>query len=138
MKLKKEFFLIIGIASFIIILEIVTNKITEKSVIRIEGMIKKVNLLLNEGTNISEIDFNYKNQLEKEIENLKKEWFIEQDKLSIFSEHDELEKVTRCLITLEENAKNEEYKIALEDGSEFLYWLNHIKEKDKLELKNIF
>ena len=80
----------------------------------------------------------FKGDIEKKIGKLKENWLKKQDKLSYFSEHDELEKVSRCLITLEENVKNEEYEIALEDGSEFMYWLNHIKEKDKLELKNIF
>ena len=141
MKLKKEVILIIGISVFIIFLEIITNIITENSVKRIEEMINNINYKLNEILNISNNDTKYmqlKKEIENKIETLKREWLIEQDKLSIFSEHDELEKVTRCLITLQENTKNEEYEIALEDGSEFLYWLNHIKEKDKLELKNIF
>ena len=136
MKLKKEIFLIIGISVFIIILEIVTNIITEKSVIKIEEMINKINFELKQLSNEIERGVEnetYKKAMEKKIVELKKEWFKEQNKLSFFSEHDELEKVSRCLITLEENMKNEEYRIALEDGSEFLYWLNHIKEKDKLE-----
>lgn len=141
MKLKKEIILIIGISVFIIILELATNMITEKCVKNIEGEFGEINLRL---TNIKNMEketseySRYKKELEEEIEKLKKDWFLKQDKLSIFSEHNELEKVSKCLITLEENVKNEEYEIALEDGSEFCYWLNHIKEKDKLELKNIF
>lgn len=141
MKLKKEIFLIIGILSFIIVLEIVTNMITEISVEKID---KKINGINSNLSQISDMEINnpdyekYKKEIEKKIEDLKKDWFEEQDKLSFFSEHNELEKVSKCLITLEENTKNEEYTIALGDGKEFAYWLNHIKEKDKLELKNIF
>ena len=141
MKLKKEIILIISISAFIIFLEIFTNIITEKSVKNIEEKIKDINYALN---NIKMLDTkteehkNSKLDIEKKIEKIKEDWFLKEDKLSYFSEHNELEKVSRCLITLEENIKNEEYEIALEDSSEFVYWLNHIKEKDKLKLKNIF
>ena len=141
MKLKKEIILIIGISIFIIFLEIITNLITEESVKKIEEEIMEINVALREIKNMEQGNDeynNFKKELEKKIENLKKDWFLKQDKLSVFSEHNELEKVSKCLIGLEENTKNEEYEIALEDGSEFIYWLNHIKEKDKLELKNIF
>lgn len=141
MKLKKEIFLIIGISVFIIILELVTNLITEESVKKIEEEITEINVALREIKDMEQENDKYnifKKELEIKIGNLKKDWFLEEDKLSIFSEHNELEKVSKCLIGLEENTKNEEYEIALEDGSEFIYWLNHINEKDKLELKNIF
>ena len=141
MKLKKEIFLIIGISIFIIFLEIITNLITEESIKFIGEEIEEINFSLSK---IKDMNFEgeeykeFKGDIEKKIGKLKENWLKKQDKLSYFSEHDELEKVSRCLITLEENVKNEEYEIALEDGSEFMYWLNHIKEKDKLELKNIF
>ena len=141
MKLKKEIFLIIGISIFIIFLEIITNLITEESIKFIEEEIKEINFSLSKikDMNFEEQEYKeFKVDIEKKIGKLKENWLKKQDKLSYFSEHDELEKVSRCLITLEENVKNEEYEIALEDGSEFMYWLNHIKEKDKLELKNIF
>lgn len=141
MKLKKEIILIIGISIFIIVLEIITNLITEESTKYVEEEIREINSVLS---NIKNMDTGtqehkeYKSDVQNKIEKLKEDWLIKQDMLSYFSEHDELEKVSKCLIALEENVKNEEYKIALEDGSEFMYWLNHIKEKDKLELKNVF
>ena len=141
MKLKKEIFLIIGISIFIIFLEIITNLIAEESIKFIEEEIKEINFSLSKikDMNFEEQEYKeFKGDIEKKIGKLKENWLKKQDKLSYFSEHDELEKVSRCLITLEENVKNEEYEIALEDGSEFMYWLNHIKEKDKLEFKNIF
>ena len=141
MKLKKEIILIIGILVFIIGLEIITNIITENSVKDIENKIIEINSDLSKIKNMNQESNEYKEfkkNIEEKLKILKRDWFLKQDKLSIFSEHDELEKVSKSLIVLEENFKNEEYKIALEDGREFLYWLNHIKEKDKLELKNIF
>ena len=69
---------------------------------------------------------------------MKKIWSKEEDKLSMFAEHNELEKVTTSLVLLEENIENGQFNEALANGKEFLYKLNHIKEKDNLELKNIF
>ena len=72
MRLKKEFILIIGILSFIIILEIITNKITDKNIQEIREEIENVNekimLIkdLKENDNYEE----YKEQLEKDIKKL--------------------------------------------------------------------
>lgn len=140
MRLKKEFILIIGILSFIIILEIITNRITDKNIQEIRDEIENINeeiMLINdlkEKDNYEE----YKEQLEKDLKRLKDNWFEKQDELSFFSEHNELEKVSKCLIVLEENTKNEEFTIALSDGVELIYWLDHLRQKDKLELKNLF
>ena len=141
MKLKKEFFLVFFIISFIIILELVTNYISKNSVEDINEKMNKINETLEE-INIKKenntLDKNEQNLILEKINKLKKEWQIEENKLSLFIEHDELEKVTKCIIVLEENVKNEEYTIALEDGKEFIYWLYHFKEKDSMKLKNIF
>lgn len=140
MRLKKEFILIIGILSFIIILEIITNKITDKNIQEIREEIENVNEKIMVIKDLKENDNyeEYKEQLEKDIKKLKDNWFEKQDELSFFSEHNELEKVSKCLIVLEENTKNEEFAIALSDGAELVYWLDHLRQKDKLELKNLF
>lgn len=87
---------------------------------------------------IGKLERNQKEDVLKKIENLENVWQDNQNKLSYFIEHDELEKVTKCLIVLEENFENEEYANSLEDCKEFIYWLEHFKEKDSLKLKNIF
>ncbi len=104
---------------------------------------EKMNLIISMLENVKQLEG--KEEIEKkreellnEIETLKNYWTDKQDKLSFFIEHNELEKVTKCLVVLEENYKNEEYADALKDGKEFIYWLNHFKDKDTLNLKNIF
>ena len=79
MKLKKEIILIIGILVFIIILEIVTNIVTEKSVEFIEKEIIEINTDMSNIKNInSESSENekLKKDLGKKIKNLKKDWFL--------------------------------------------------------------
>lgn len=141
MKLKKEFILASCIIIFIFSLEIITNYISNKSVEKIsKGMNEILEYLMqNNNLNIQgKLSDEKKYMLNEKIGILKNEWIKEQNKLSMFAEHDELEKVTKCIIVLEENVKNEEYTSALEDGREFLYWLEHFKDKDKIEIKTIF
>ncbi len=107
----------------------------------VEEEIKSVISKIEENNNLyqkKELEKLNEKEVQKEIENLKKSWLEKQEKLSFFTEHDELEKVTECLIMLEENYRNQEYTIALQNSKEFLYWLKHFEEKDKLKLKNVF
>lgn len=107
----------------------------------VEEKINSVNLKLEEINDLyksNKLKESNEEELNKEIETLKTNWFKAQDKLAFFIEHDELEKVSKCLVVLEENCKNKEFTDALEDGNEFIYWLNHFREKDSLKLKNIF
>ena len=141
MKFKKEIILIVCVLMGIIILEIVTNSISKKSADKAMSGLEKIVQYLDEAVILDKSNLDneeFKENLKKEISSFKEEWFKEEKKLSIFTEHDELEKVSSCLIILEENARNEAYEIALENCAEFEYWLNHFKDKEKLVLKNIF
>ncbi len=138
MKFKKEILLIIIIILGIGILEFITSFCSQKSVNKISEKITSVQNKLYEITEAKE-NFNKetKDNLMKEIENLKNDWYSEEGKLAMFVEHNELEKITKAVVVLEENAKNEEFEVSLENACEFKYWLNHFAEKEKLKFKNI-
>lgn len=141
MKLKKEVILIIIILISIIILDFVTNYISEKSVKEIMAKLDEISILIETTkyqNNQNELSSETEKNLEEKVSNLKNEWNNKQNKLSMFVEHDELEKVTINIVLLEENIKNLEFVNAQEDEAEVKYWLNHFKEKEKLNLKNIF
>ena len=125
MGIKNEILLIIIIVVLIIFIEIITAKYTSKVVNLISYDAEKV---------LEEL---YNKSVQDSIIKLKQDWMQKEDILSCYIEHDELEKVTSNLVLLEENAKNEEYEQALLNVREFIYWLNHFKEKDELFLKNI-
>ena len=84
------------------------------------------------------VDEAFIDKLDEKLKKLRENWNEEEDKLAMFAEHNELEKVTTAIVLLEEYTKNEQYDDALANGKEFLYRLKHIKEKDDLKLKNIF
>ena len=125
MKLKKEIILVFFIIVFIITIEIVTNIYTENVVNEICEETEKI------------IDELYIRNVDNSIENLKIKWFEREKILSCYVEHNELDQVTNSLLSLEENAKNEEYEQALINGRDFLFWLEHFKNKNQLVLKNI-
>lgn len=141
MNLKKEVILIIIVIIAISILEILTSNISKKSIEKISNELDIVIKEIENNINLKEtgnLDDSSKENTKNKIKELKNDWIKEQDKLSMFVEHDELEKVTEALIILEENSKNEEYETALENSAEFKYWLKHFEEKERLKIKNIF
>lgn len=141
MKLKKEFIIVTIIIFFICGLEVITDNICEKSIDNIYKQIESVNTGVKKIQQLkskNELYDEEKNKLYATFNNLKNDWFKEEGKLSFFSEHDELEKVSKNIVIVQTNLELEEYAIALEHMQEAAYWLNHFKEKDSVKLKNIF
>lgn len=139
MRFKKEIILIIIIIVGIIILEIFTDFISENAVKKISSELDTIYNKVAEAAELkesNELSNQYKEDMQNKIKEFKDLWYVEQDKLSMFFEHDELEKVTKSLVIFEENSKNEEYETSLENIAEFRYWLYHFKEKEKMKLKN--
>lgn len=126
MGIKKKIELVIIIIILIVALEVITANYTNRIIDLISDDAEKVinKLYLKEGG-------------EEEIKKLKNDWLSKEDIFSCFIEHNELEKVTSSLIIFEENINNKEFNQALANGKEFIYWLNHFKQKEKLVLKNI-
>lgn len=113
----------------IIILDVCLNKCTNRlidSTLSELGILKE--FLVDEKDEESKI----------KGEELNKKWFEYENKLSFYIEHDELEKISAKIAIISENALNKEYESALEDVIETKYLLEHVKEKNKLKLSNIF
>ena len=141
MKIKKEYILIVLIIVSVLFLEGITNYIFKESNNKIS---KQINTIIDDLEQLHDLKDNnienkeLENNLSDKIKKLKSDWNSEENKLSMFAEHNEIEKVTACLVILEENIKNEQYDDALANGKEFVYRLNHVQEKDDLKIKNIF
>ena len=58
--------------------------------------------------------------------------------LSLYLEHDELEKVGNVNVRLFENVKNNEKEITLENIEEIKFLLEHIKNKSRLTIEGVF
>lgn len=129
MNNTQKILLIVGIIIIIGILEYIlltnTNRLVEDTLLQLDELKQ---LLKEEKYDDS------KNKSRK----LNDKWFEYEEKLSFFIEHDEIEKVSTKIAVILENTKNKEYKAALEDVMEMRFLLEHVKDKNKLKLKNIF
>lgn len=127
MKYKVEIVIILVILIIVSSLELITSSIT--------------NNVIDESFNKIE---NIKKELKKEnndedkIYNLLSFWNKEKMKMSLYIEHDELEKVGNIFARLKENAENEEFEEGLENIEEAKFLLDHIREKGRTNVQNIF
>lgn len=123
--LKKEIITIIIILIIVIGINFITDKIMSKTVYEIKDIITKIEKELSD-----KVD-------ENNVKKLNEMWNEKEIMLSYFAEHDELEKITKEIKSLNVNLEGdeEEAKVEIE---QIKFLLNHIQEKNKLKLKNVF
>lgn len=70
--------------------------------------------------------------------NIYNEWKEIEEKWSIIISHGELDLIEVSLIGMKSCIEEEEYSRSMEELEKSIYLLEHIKDKEKLDLKNIF
>lgn len=131
--MRKEWIICIIIIVIIIIANIFTQKYTKEAV---EIMDNKLSELKKE---ITKEDENMNEQvLEQKMEEVMNKWKEKYKVLAFFIEHDELEKVEAEITSLKAHIEAEEYKECRAELEKAIFILEHIKEKFKLSIKNIF
>lgn len=129
MSNQVKIMLIIGFMAIIIMLEIVTGNCTDEFIDKTAKDLDDLKTsLLQENSE----------EIKKKSEKLSNTWDESEIKLCYFIEHDELEKISSKIAIISENSVNSEYKLALEDAIETKYLLEHVKDKLKLKMKNVF
>ena len=126
MRFLKEYIILFFIIVFVIVIEFITNNISEKSISLID---KKIGVLEEK---IEEKD------AKDEAEELSNLWKEREDKLSYYMEHNELEKISTDITSLLSNIKCNEIDVAKEKIDQIKFGLERVKNKQKFELKNIF
>lgn len=126
MRFLKEYIIIFLVIIFVIVIEIITDNITQKSFSDINKSIQDVEETLET------------EESEEKIKELCEAWKRENDKLSFFMEHDELEKVGVLVDNVKSDIKNENTEDVKQELDEIKFLLDHVKDKQKLQLKNIF
>ena len=129
--MRKEWIVCSIIIFIILVANILTQNYTKDSV---EYMDKKLEVL---ETALLEKEVE-KEKVQEEMDNVMKDWKKRYEKLAYFIEHDELEKVETELTSLKANIQVEQYEEGIPDLDRSIFILNHIKEKFKLNIKNIF
>ena len=127
MKLKREFLICIIIIFLVIFLDIIINNHFEKEMNVIQKNISDLQELVQEKENVKE-----------KVEELNKNWERFDYIAAYYTEHNELEKVSLKINLVKKNIETGENDMTVEYLEELKFLLNHICEKDKLSLKNIF
>ncbi len=131
MRFVKETIAMIFIIVFILVAEVVTNKIIKESVERINEEVSQIQADLNNQENL------HKDDIYDQVIKLENDWKEEEEKLSYFAEHEELEKVSTSIVLLKSNIASEEIANAAERVEELQFRIEHIKNKQKLKWNNI-
>lgn len=129
MRFLREYIIIIIILGFVFLMEYLTSKSLGEAtqwmkdgVISIENKIKE----------------NHEPEAQEEFYDLQGKWKEKTEKLALFVEHNELEKVSNDIALIEINFETDETEDILENIAELKFMLEHIEEKNQLKLKNIF
>lgn len=127
--MKREMIICIVIIVSIVILNIITQNNTYKTMDEITATLNGVrqNLVAQDNTGLS-----------KTMEDIINTWKDKSDILSFYVEHDELEKVGMYLQEIDSNIETKEYNIAIQSLDTCNFIIEHIKDKYKVSLKNIF
>ena len=124
----KEVIISIIIVLCIIVLDIITQNYTKETVIKTSEMLSKLKYDIN----------NNEENIFDEIEKIYAKWEERHGKLAYFIEHDELEKVETNLTNIRSFIEENDLIMAINGVDETKFILEHIKEKNALELENIF
>lgn len=125
----KETIICIIIVIAIFSLDIFTQGYTETTTQEITNMMSELrDTILNEE---SEKIVTHLNELEES-------WKEKHDKLAYYIEHDELEKVDTAIVTMKSYVETQDYSSAAAELDEGKFVLEHIQEKNAVNLQNIF
>ncbi len=127
--MKKEIIISIVIVLIIVILDIITQNYTNKSMSQVSEKLMDVRADLINGN---------KDKTKEKIIATKKNWDKIKEKLVIYIEHDELEKVEQHMLETESYIEVEEYDVAVQTLDTCNFIIEHIKDKYEFSLKNIF
>ncbi len=127
--MKKEILVVAIVVIGIIILNIITSKKTNSVMDEVTAHLA----LVREG-----IEVLSEEQMQENMEKIKETWDKEKNTLSLYVEHDELEKVEMYMTNVNTNIEIKEYNRAIEALDTCTFIIEHIKDKYKLEITNIF
>ena len=129
----KQVIAIIIIIIVIIIADIILEKNTNST---IEIVSEKLELV-DEKVEKFESDNVSKLELKKEVNKMVDIWKEKQKILTYYIEHDEIEKISDKIELIRKQIEIEEFGDARQAIEETKFLLDHLKEKEKLNLRNI-
>lgn len=122
------------ISAVVILLVICANSITQSYTKEAVELMDEKLMELEDSIKQEQIQEELQYKMNEVMDNWKEKY----NKLAYFIEHNELEKVETELISLKASIDEEQYEEAVTSLEKSTFILNHIKEKFRLDMKNIF
>lgn len=126
----KEIILTVIIVILVIIGDVVTQKYTEDCVKDLNDEL----LILRE----SIINNSTDNRIREIISTIEEKWELKKKKLVLYLEHDELEKVAVQISDIRGKIDVKENQNSVSEIDKCIFLLNHVKDKEAFNFKNIF
>lgn len=126
----KELTIIFIILVIIIGGAIYTNKYIEDSS---EQLVIKLEKLKGNARNVKDI-----NVLKKDVEKIYTDWESTEEKWALIVSHSELDLIETGFVRLKAQIEEEEIERSVEEIDATIFLVNHISEKERFCLKNIF
>lgn len=133
--MKKELIIVIIIVIAIIIIDTITQSYTRDSFEKINNELEKIKEIINK---IDDQEKNSQQELQEKIKIMEEDWKIINRKTAFYIEHEELEKVNASVIKFKSYIQLEEYTEAIPELENCKYILDHIREKEKMQIINLF
>ncbi len=125
----KEIIIIIVVIALVVGLDLVSNNYTKAAVAELSSKLEDIrNEALEENRQAAE----------SKMKDLEKTWEEKYNVLAFYIEHDELEKVETGLVKVNANIEVEEYEHVIEEIDATIFILEHIEQKQELDLRSIF
>ncbi len=131
MRFLKEVLALSFIVIFLFVSDILIFRFTNKSIEKMDEKIGEIIEIVYNETYEKEI-------LLQKIESFENDWKNIEEKLSYFSEHEELEKVSVTTTLMKANVQMDAKEDAYEKMEEIKFRIEHIKNKQRFKLNNIF
>ena len=125
----KELIIIIVVIILIVGLDVITNKYTKKTLQILSGDLKILREYILDEDKIKS---------EEQMKIIKQNWEERYKILAFYIEHDELEKVETELTGLSADINAQEYKHCIAELDTTIFILEHIQDKEEIQLISIF
>ena len=131
--MKKEICVVCIIFVLIIIINMICQKYLSKAVDETNKQLQELSFIAKEHLE----NENAEGDIKEQIKITNDEWEKYRKNLSLYIEHDELEKVDTSMVLLDTFIDVEDYEEAIPEIKECMFILEHIKLKEKISISNL-
>ena len=132
--MRKEIIIVTGLLISVLTLIIFCQKYLDRVTGEMINSLKEI-----KEVSLQSLEKDYQKQkIIEHIKHMDEKWKYYEGKLSLYIEHSELEKVDACFVRMRSKLEIDQYAEAIPEIDECIFMFEHIDEKQKISLKNLF